>query len=86
MEAAVVATPDEKWGETPSAFVLLKPDAAGATELELIAWFREDLAHFRTPRTIVFDALPQELDRQDPEVRSAGTSESAVNRTRSTSP
>jgi fatty-acyl-CoA synthase len=59
MEAAVVATPDEKWGETPSAFVLLKPDAAGATELELIAWFREDLAHFRTPRTIVFDALPK---------------------------
>ena len=39
--------------------MLLKPDAAGAAAPELIAWFREHLAHFRTPRTIVFDALPK---------------------------
>ncbi|TMI05843.1 MAG: acyl-CoA synthetase [Betaproteobacteria bacterium] len=59
MEAAVVARPDEKWGETPCAFVLLKPDAAGVTEIELIAWCREHLAHFKAPRTIVFGALPK---------------------------
>jgi len=59
MEAAVVARPDEKWGETPCAFVLLKPDAVDITEVELIAWCREHLAHFKTPRTIVFGALPK---------------------------
>ena len=59
MEAAVVARPDEKWGETPCAFVLLKPDAAGVTEIELIAWCREHLAHFKAPRTIIFGALPK---------------------------
>ena len=59
MEAAVVARPDEKWGETPCAFVLLKPDAAGVTGIELIGWCREHLAHFKAPRTIVFGALPK---------------------------
>jgi fatty-acyl-CoA synthase len=39
--------------------VLLKPDAARVTELELIAWCREHLAHFKKPRTIVFGALPK---------------------------
>jgi fatty-acyl-CoA synthase len=59
MEAAVVARPDERWGETPCAFVQLKPDATGVGEAELIAWCREHLAHFKTPRTIVFGPLPK---------------------------
>ena len=59
MEAAVVARPDERWGETPCAFVQLKPDATGVGEVELIAWCREHLAHFKTPRTIVFGTLPK---------------------------
>ena len=58
-EAAVVARPDEKWGETPCAFVVLKPGAA-ATDAELIAFSRQRLAHFKCPRTVVFtDAIPR---------------------------
>ena len=56
--AAVVARPDEKWGETPCAFVELKPGAA-ATEAEIIAWCREHLASFKCPRTIVFTEVPK---------------------------
>ena len=59
MEAAVVARPDEHWGETPCAFVELKPGAIGVDEAGLIAWCREHLAHFKTPRTVVFGALPK---------------------------
>jgi fatty-acyl-CoA synthase len=59
MEAAVVARPDERWGETPCAFVQLKPDAQGVGEADLIAWCRAYLAHFKTPRTIVFGPLPK---------------------------
>jgi fatty-acyl-CoA synthase len=59
MEAAVVARPDAKWGETPCAFVTLRPDAGGATAAEIIAWCREHLAHFKAPRTVVFGALPK---------------------------
>ncbi len=55
---AVVAKPDEKWGETPCAFVELKPDAA-VTEAELIALCREQLAHFKAPRRIVFTEIPK---------------------------
>jgi fatty-acyl-CoA synthase len=55
--AAVVARPDEKWGETPCAFVQLK-DGAGATEDELIAFCREHLPRFAVPRTVVFGPLP----------------------------
>jgi len=55
--AAVVARPDEKWGETPCAFVQLK-DGAGATEDELIAFCREHLPRFAVPRTVVFGSLP----------------------------
>ena len=58
LEAAVVARPDEKWGETPCAFVALKP-AAAVSEESLIAHCRERLAHFKVPRTIVFGALPK---------------------------
>ena len=59
LEAAVVAQPDPKWGETPCAFVLLQPDAPEVTAAALIAWCREHLAHFKVPRTIVFGQLPK---------------------------
>src|SRR5690606_7213396 len=58
LEAAVVARPDEKWGETPSAFVTLRPGAA-ATEAEIIAFCRERLARFKAPRKVVFGPLPK---------------------------
>ena len=59
MEAAVVARPDEKWGETPHAFVTLKPDAGHVTEADIIAWCRTHLAHFKCPRFVTFAALPK---------------------------
>ncbi len=58
LEAAVVARPDERWGETPCAFVTLKP-GADATEAEIIAHCRAHLAHFKAPRTVVFGPLPK---------------------------
>jgi fatty-acyl-CoA synthase len=59
MEAAVVARPDPYWGETPCAFVTLKPDARDVGEDAIVAWCREHLAHFKVPRTVVFGALPK---------------------------
>jgi fatty-acyl-CoA synthase len=59
MEAAVVARPDAKWGETPCAFVALRPDAEGVSADELIAWCRERLAHFKAPRSVIFGPLPK---------------------------
>ncbi len=56
--AAVVAKPDEKWGETPCAFVELKPGASATTE-ELIAWCRSHLAGYKCPRHVVFTELPK---------------------------
>ena len=56
--AAVVSKPDPQWGETPCAFVELKPDAR-ATEAELIEHCRAHLAHFKAPRTVVFGPLPR---------------------------
>jgi len=56
--AAVVAKPDEKWGETPCAFVELKPQA-NVTADELIAFCRDNMAHFKAPKHVVFDALPK---------------------------
>ena len=58
LEAAVVARPDAKWGETPCAFVTLKPEATATAE-EIIAFCREHLAHFKAPRTVVFGPLPK---------------------------
>jgi fatty-acyl-CoA synthase len=59
MEAAVVAKPDEKWGETPCAFVTLKPDSEGkVTAEDIMAFCREHMARFKCPRTIVFGPLP----------------------------
>jgi fatty-acyl-CoA synthase len=59
MEAAVVARPDEKWGETPCAFVVVKPGAGEVSAEEIIAWCREHLARFKVPRTVVFGDLPK---------------------------
>ena len=56
--AAVVAKPDEKWGEVPCAFVELK---AGETvdEAEMIAHARERIAHYKAPKKVVFQELPK---------------------------
>jgi fatty-acyl-CoA synthase len=56
--AAVVARPDEKWGETPCAFVELKPGMQ-ATSDELITWCRSRLAHYKCPRHVVFVEIPK---------------------------
>ena len=58
LEAAVVAKPDDRWGETPCAFVTLRPGAE-ATEREIIDWCRSHLAHFKCPTTVVFRELPK---------------------------
>ena len=55
---AVVAKPDEKWGEVPCAFIELL-DGASATEEELIKFSREKLAGFKTPKKIIFQELPK---------------------------
>ncbi len=59
LDVAVVARPDERWGETPCAFVELKPGASEPAVEELIAFCRERIAHFKAPRTIVFGPLPK---------------------------
>jgi fatty-acyl-CoA synthase len=59
MDAAVVARPDEKWGETPCAFVVLKPGAAEVSAAEIVAWCKLHLAGFKVPRTVVFGELPK---------------------------
>ncbi len=58
MEAAVVARPDDKWGETPCAFVTLKAGAS-VTESDIIAWCRDQMAHYKCPRSVVFGELPK---------------------------
>ena len=59
MEAAVVARPDPKWGETPCAFVSLKPGAKNTTDEDIMDWCREHLARFKVPRSVVFGPLPK---------------------------
>ncbi len=59
MEAAVVARPDPRWGETPCAFVTLRPDAPSTSEDDIIDWCRKEIAHFKLPRTVVFGPLPK---------------------------
>lgn len=58
MEAAVVAKPDEKWGETPCAFVDPKPGAA-LSEAEVIDFCRANMARFKAPRSVIFGPLPK---------------------------
>jgi fatty-acyl-CoA synthase len=58
MEAAVVARPDEKWGETPCAFVTVNPGEE-MTEEDVIQFCRDGMAHFKTPKTVVFGDLPK---------------------------
>ncbi len=55
---AVVAKPDDKWGETPCAFVELKPGKTATVE-ELLDWCRQNLARYKVPRTIVFAEIPK---------------------------
>jgi fatty-acyl-CoA synthase len=56
--AAVVAKPDDKWGETPCAFIELKPGKSASAD-DLIAWCRDNLARYKVPRHIVFAELPK---------------------------
>jgi fatty-acyl-CoA synthase len=56
--AAVVAKPDDKWGETPCAFVELKPGAKATAE-QLVAWCKTHLASYKVPRFIVFAEIPK---------------------------
>ena len=59
MEAAVVAKPDERWGETPCAFVMLKPGSPPVSADEIVAWCRSRIAHFKVPKHVVFGPLPK---------------------------
>jgi fatty-acyl-CoA synthase len=59
MEAAVVARPDATWGETPCAFVTLKPDAGPVVAADLIQWCRANLARYKVPKHVVFGPLPK---------------------------
>jgi len=58
LECAVVAVPDEKWGERPKAFVTLKPGRK-ATEQEVIEFCRQHIAHFKCPAAVEFCDLPK---------------------------
>ena len=59
IEVAVVAKLDPVWGETPCAFVTLKPDAGSVSAADIIAWCRANLAHYKVPRAVVFGTLPK---------------------------
>ncbi|HLT04082.1 MAG TPA: acyl-CoA synthetase, partial [Pseudomonas sp.] len=58
LEAAVVARPDERWGETPCAFITLKAGHE-ASEQDIVGFCREHLAAFKVPKTVVFTQLPK---------------------------
>ncbi len=59
MVAAVVARPDDFWGETVCAFVTLKPDAKQTSGEAIIDWCRDKTAKFKVPKTIIFGPLPK---------------------------
>ena len=59
LEAAVIGVPDDRWGERPKAFVILRPGHT-ATEVEILAHVRSRIAHFKAPREVEFvNALPK---------------------------
>jgi len=58
LEAAVIAVPDEHWGQVPAAFVTLH-DGATATEHDIIEHVRTTIAHFKAPKTVTFGDLPK---------------------------
>ena len=58
LEAAVVAKPDETWGEVPCAFIALRPGSS-LEAADILAHCREHLAGFKMPKTVVFEALPK---------------------------
>ena len=58
LECAVVAAPDERWGEVPCAFVELKPNSTLSAE-EILAHCREHLARFKVPKAVVFGEIPK---------------------------
>ena len=58
LEAAIVAIPDDHWGEVPKAFVTLKEGASVMAD-ELVAFCRDRLAHFKCPKAIEFGPLPK---------------------------
>ena len=59
MEAAVVAKPDETWGETPCAFVTLKDNAGKVGAADIIGFCRTHMAHYKAPKHVVFGPLPK---------------------------
>ncbi len=59
MEVAVVARPDEKWGETPCAFITVRPGMEAVSEEEIITFCRNNLAGFKIPKTVIFGPLPK---------------------------
>ena len=59
MDCAVVGKPDSVWGETPCAFVQLRPDAQDVTAEEVIAFCRNEIARFKAPRHVIFGPLPK---------------------------
>jgi fatty-acyl-CoA synthase len=59
LEAAVVAMPDEKWGETPCAFIALKDGLPAVSQQDIIAFCKANLASYKAPRMVVFGELPK---------------------------
>ena len=59
MEAAVVAKPDNKWGETPCAFVSVSGKDGRLTEADVIAYCRKNMASFKVPSEVIFGKLPK---------------------------
>jgi fatty-acyl-CoA synthase len=59
LEAAVVAMPDEKWGETPCAFIALKDGMPAVSQQDIIAFCKANLASYKAPRMVVFGELPK---------------------------